>query len=125
MKLKEENEKYGLKLNIQKTKIMASRPFNSRQGKSRSNEIFFSWSPESLQMETAVMKLKDTCPWKESWDKPRQHFKTQSHHITNKCPYSEAVVFPVVMYECWELGVKVVCVCAQLLSHVWLCDLME
>ena len=66
MKLKEENEKYGLKLNIQKTKIMASRPFNSRQGKSRSNEIFFSWSPESLQMETAVMKLKDTCPWKES-----------------------------------------------------------
>ena len=64
MKVKEESEKAGLKLNIQKVKIMALVP--SLHGKQMGTQwkqwqIFFSWAPKSLQMVTAAMKLKDTC----------------------------------------------------------------
>ena len=60
MEVKEESEKAGLKLNIQKTKIMASGPITSWQigGETVANFIF--WAPKSLQMGTAAMKLKDT-----------------------------------------------------------------
>ena len=63
MKVKEESEKVGLKLNIQKTKIMASGPITSQQidgvtVETMSDFIFF-WAPKSLQMVTAAMKLKD------------------------------------------------------------------
>ena len=64
MKVKEESEKVGLKLNIQKTKIMASGPITSWQIDGETMETvtdFFSWAPKSLQMVTAAMKLKDTC----------------------------------------------------------------
>ena len=63
MKVKE-NEKAGLKLNIQKTKIMASGPITSWQieeGKWKQRQILFSWAPKLLWMMTAVMKLKDVC----------------------------------------------------------------
>ena len=69
MKMKEESEKGGLKLNIHKTKIMASGPFTSWQIDGETMEtvrdfiylfIYF-WVPKSLQMVTAAMKLKDTC----------------------------------------------------------------
>ena len=62
MKVKEETEKVGLKLNIQKTKIMASGPITSWQidGKQYKQwETLFSCAPKSLQMVTAAMKLKD------------------------------------------------------------------
>ena len=61
MKVKEESEKVGLKLNIQKTKIMASGPITLWQmGKKwKQWQILFSWAPKSLQMVTAAMKLKD------------------------------------------------------------------
>ena len=59
MKLKEESEKVGLKLNIQKTKIMASSPITSWQINGETMEILFSWAPKSVQMVTAVMKVKD------------------------------------------------------------------
>ena len=59
MKVKEESEKVGLKLNIQKTKIMASRPINSWQLHGETVTLFFG-APKSLQMVTAAMKLKDT-----------------------------------------------------------------
>ena len=58
MKVKEESEKVGLKLNIQKTKIMASGPITSWQIDGNSERLFF-WAPKSLQMVTAAMKLKD------------------------------------------------------------------
>ena len=62
MKVKEESEKVGLKLNIQKTKIMASGPITSRQIDGETvetvSDLFF-WAPKSLQMVTAAMKLKD------------------------------------------------------------------
>ena len=62
MKVKEKGEKIGLKLNIQKTKIMASGPITSWQidGETmKTVTTLFSWAPKSLQMVTAAMKLKD------------------------------------------------------------------
>ena len=68
MKVKEEREKIGLKLNIEKTKIMASRPITSWQIDGETVETvtdLFSWAPKSLQMLTAAMKLKDACSLEE------------------------------------------------------------
>ena len=64
MKVKEESEKRGLKLNIQKTKIMASSPITSWQidGEQwKQSQTLLSWAPKSLKMVTVAMKLKDTC----------------------------------------------------------------
>ena len=60
MKAKEESEKVGLKLNIQKTKIMASDPITSWEIGGETVSDFIFWAPKSLQMVTAAMKLKDT-----------------------------------------------------------------
>ena len=63
LKVKEESEKVGLKLNIQKTKIMASSPITSWQIDGETVETvsdFIFWAPKSLQMVIAAMKLKDT-----------------------------------------------------------------
>ena len=63
MKVKEESEKAGLKLNVQKLKIMASCPITSWQIDMETMETvtdFISWAPKSLQMVIAAMKLKDT-----------------------------------------------------------------
>ena len=68
MKVKEESEKAGLKLNIQKTKIMASGPITSWQIDGETMETvtdFIVLGPKLLQMVTAAMKLKDTCSLKE------------------------------------------------------------
>ena len=68
MKVKEESEKVGLSLNIQKIKIMASGPITSWQIDGETMETvtnFFSWAPKSLQMVTAAMKLKDACSLEE------------------------------------------------------------
>ena len=68
MKVKKESEKVGLKLNIQKTKIMASGPITSRQIDGETMETvtdFIFGAPKSLQMVTAAMKLKDTCSLEE------------------------------------------------------------
>ena len=60
MKVKEESEKVGLKLNIEKTKIMASGPITSWEIDEETVKTLFFWAPKSLQMVTAAMKLKDT-----------------------------------------------------------------
>ena len=69
MKVKEESEKVGLKLNIQKTKIMASGPITSWQinGEKMETVADFIWggTPKSLQLVTAAMKLKDACSLEE------------------------------------------------------------
>ena len=67
MNMKEESEKAGLKLNIQKMKIMASSPITSWQidGETMETETLFSWAPRSLWMVTAAMKLKDSCSLEE------------------------------------------------------------
>ena len=76
MKVKEESENLGLKLNIQKTKIMASGPITSWQiyetlKTGKQWETLFSWASKSLQMVTTARKLKDAYSWKESYDQPR------------------------------------------------------
>ena len=72
MKVKQASEKAALKLNIQKTKIMASSPITSWQteGKKVETVILFSWAPKSLWTVTAAMKLEELAPWKKSYDKP-------------------------------------------------------
>jgi len=72
MKVKEENKKAGLKLNIQKMKILASDPITSRQIDGKTMETVtdlacqrFSWAPKSLQLVTVAMKLKGACPLEE------------------------------------------------------------
>ena len=68
MKVEEKSEKAGLKLNIQKMKIMASCPITSWQidGETMGTvTVFFPWTPKSLQMVTIAMKLKDTCSLEE------------------------------------------------------------
>ena len=69
MKVKEESEKVGLKLNIQTTEIMASSPITSWKIDGKTMEIMtdfiFGGAPKSLQMAIAVMKLKDTCSLEE------------------------------------------------------------
>ena len=82
MKVKEESEKVGLKLNIQKTKIMASGPITSWQIDGEATETvrdFIFLGPKSLQMVTVAMKLKDACSLEESYDQPRQYIKKQRH----------------------------------------------
>ena len=61
MKVKEESEKVSLKLNIQKTKIMASGPIASWEIDGETVTDFIFWAPKSLQMVTAAMQLKDAC----------------------------------------------------------------
>ena len=68
MRVKEESEKTGLKLNIQKTKIVASCPITSWPVDEETMETvtdFIFWAPKSLQMVTAAMKLKDSCSLEE------------------------------------------------------------
>ena len=64
MKVKDQSEKAGLKLNIQETKIMASGPITSWQidgGKNGNSDVLLSWTPKSLWTVTRAMKLKDSC----------------------------------------------------------------
>ena len=68
MKAKEESEKVDLKLNVQKTKIMASGPITSWERDRETMETvtdFITWAPKSLQIVTAAMKLKDACSLEE------------------------------------------------------------
>ena len=109
MKMKEESEKVGLKLNIQKAKIMASGPFTSwwiDGGTMETVTHFIFWGFKTLQMVTAAMKLKDACPWKKSYDRPRQHIKKQRHYFPNKRSYSQSYGFSSSHVWMWELESK-------------------
>ena len=107
MRVKKEREKAGLKLNIQKTKIMAYGPITSWQidGEKWDSGRLFSWAPKSLWMVTVAMTLKDA-PWKKSNDKPRQHIKKQRHHFAYKGLYSQSNGFKVVIYGCESWTIK-------------------
>ena len=85
MKVKEESEKVGLKINIQKTKIMASGPITSWEIDGETMETMtdlFLGFLKSLQMVTAAMKLKYA--WEKTYDKPRQHIKKQRHDLPTR-----------------------------------------
>ena len=96
MKMKEESEKVGLKLNIQKTKIMASCPITSWQIDGETGQqwqTLFWGTPKSLQMVTVAMKLKDAYSLEEKFDQPRQCVKKQRHYFSYKCLYSQSCAF--------------------------------
>ena len=82
MKVKEGSEKAGLKLNIQKTKIMASSPVTLWQIDGETMETLFSWAPKSLQMVIPAMKLKDSLV--EKLDQPREHTKKKRYYFADK-----------------------------------------
>ena len=104
MKVKEENEKVGLKLNIQKTKIMASSSITSWQidGETVANFIFWG-APKSLQMVIAAMKLKDTYSLKGKLEPPRQHIKKLKHYFVSKGPSSQGCGFCSSHVWMWKL----------------------
>ena len=108
MKVKEESEKVGLKLNIQKTKIMASGPIISGQtnGETMETVTLFSWAPKSLQIVTAALKLKDTYSLEENYDQPRLHIKKQRHYFANKGSSSQNYGFSSSHVWMWELDYK-------------------
>ena len=97
MKVKEESEKVGLKLNIQKTKIMVSGPITSWQIDGEKLEtmtdfIFLSskiTADSDCSHEIKRLGRKAMTPWKKSYDKPRQHIKKQRHYFANKDLYSQ------------------------------------
>ena len=109
MKVKKESEKVGLKLNIQKTSIMASSAITLWQmdGEQwKQWQTLFSWTPKSLQMVTTAMKLKDACLWKKSYHQPRQHIKKQRHYFASKGPSSQRYGFSSSHLGVWELDDK-------------------
>ena len=102
MKVKKESEKVGLKLNIQKTKIMASGPITSWQvdGETVADFIFLG------SKITAAIKVKDACSLEENYDQPRQHIKRQRHCFGNKCLSSQGYGFSNSHVWIWELDYK-------------------
>ena len=110
MKVKQESEKAGLKLNIQKTKIMTSGPITSWQIDGKTMETvrdFIFGAPKSLQMVIVAMKLKDTCSLEEKLYQPRHHIKKQRHYFANKGPSSQSYGFSSSHVWMWKLDYKV------------------
>ena len=89
LKVKEESEKIGLKLNIQKSKIMASSPITSWQIDGETMEtvrdFFFLLGSKITEGGDCSHEIKKTLAlWKKSYDQPRQHIKKQRHYFANK-----------------------------------------
>ena len=97
MKLKEESKKVGLKLNIQKTKIMAPDPITSWQidGETMETvkEFIFLGSRITADGDCSHEIKRRFAPWKKSYDQPRQHIKKQRHYFANKGPSSQSYGF--------------------------------
>ena len=96
MKVKEESEKVGLKLNIQKMKIIASGAITSWEIDGETVETvtdFIFMGSKSLQMVIAAMKLKDAYSLEENYDQPRQQIEKQRHYFANKGPSSQGYGF--------------------------------
>ena len=101
MKVKEESEKVGLKLTIQNTKIMASRPIISWQIDGETMETvrdFISLGSKVTADGDCSLEIKTPAPWKKSYDQPRQHIKKQRYYFTNKGPSSQSYGFSSIMY---------------------------
>ena len=109
MKVKEESEKVGLKLNIQKTKIMASVSITSCEVDGVTVETvtdFIFWGYKTTADGDCSHEIKrHLIPWKKSYDQPQQHIKKQRHYFANQGPLVKTMIFPVVIYGC-ELDYK-------------------
>ena len=86
MKVKEESEKVGIKLNIQKTKIMASGPITSWQIDEETVETVadFILGASKISADGDCSHEKMLTPWKENYDPPRQHIKKERHYFATK-----------------------------------------
>ena len=97
MKVKEESEKVGFKLNIQKNKIMASGPITSWQIDEETMEtvtdFLFLGSKMTADGDCSHEIKRRKAPWKKSYDQPRQHIKKQRHCFANKGPFSQSFGF--------------------------------
>ena len=97
MRVKEESEKAGLKLNIQKTKIIASGPIISWQidGETMETVRDFIWggAPKSLNHGDCSHEIKILAAWKKSCDQPRQHIKKQRCYFANQGPSNQSYGF--------------------------------
>ena len=105
MKVKEESEKAGLKVNIQKTKIMASGPITSWQidGETMETVTDFIFLGSKITVDgDCNHEIKTLAPWKKSYDKPRQ----QRHNFADKCLSSQSCGFSSSHVWMWELDYK-------------------
>ena len=96
MKVKEESEKVGLNLNIQKTKIMASGPITSQEidGETMETVSDFIFGGSKITADgDCSHEIKTFTPWKESYEQPRQHIKKQRHYFANKGPSRQGYGF--------------------------------
>ena len=96
MRVKEETRKAGLKLNIQKTKIIASGPITSWQidGERMGTVTDFIFLGSKISADgDCTMKLKMLTPWKKSYDQPRQHITKQRHYFANEGLSSQSCGF--------------------------------
>ena len=88
--MKEESEKVGLKLNIQKTKIMASSPITSWEIDGETvSDFILGGSKITADGDCSHENEKTLAPWKDSYDQPREHIKKQRHYFANKGPSSQ------------------------------------
>ena len=87
MKVKEGSEKVGLKLHIQKSKIMASNPITSEQWKQWETSF---WVSKITSNGECSHEIKDTCSLEESYDQPRHLIKKQRHYFASKGPSSQS-----------------------------------
>ena len=96
MKVKKKSEKIGLKLNIQKTKIMASGPITSWQIDGETVEIvadFTFWGSKITADGDCSHEIKTLAPWKKNYDQPRWYIKKQRYDFVNKGPSSQSYSF--------------------------------
>ena len=109
MKVKEKSEKVGLKLNIQKTKIMPSGPITSWEidgGKVETVRDFIFLGSNITADDDCSHEVQTLAPWKKSYDQPRQRIKKQRHFFANKGPYSQRYGFSSSHVWIWELDLK-------------------
>ena len=110
MKVKEESEKVGLKLNIQKTKIMASVSITSWQVDGVTVEtvtdFILGGSKTTADGDCSHEIKRHLTSWKKSYDQPQQHIKKQGHYFANQGPLVKTMIFPVVIYGCESWTIK-------------------
>ena len=110
IKVKDESEKAGLKLNIQKTKITASSDITSwqidGQTTKNSDRFYFLGLQNHCRKWLWLWNEKTLALWKKTYDKPRQHIKKQRHYFANKDPSSQGYGFSSSHVWMWELDHK-------------------
>ena len=105
MKVKKKSEKVGLKLNIQKTKVMASSPITSWQIHGETVRDFILGGSKITADSDCSHVIKTLTSWKESYDQPRQQVKKKRHYFVNKGPSSQGYGFSS-MYRCERWTIK-------------------